>query len=98
MSHEKLLSNTEMIYRTLGRTGMRVSAIGLGGFHIGQVEDEAEAIRIIRVAVEHGITFMDNCWDYHDGVSEVRIGKFERYKTTNEHDRTVLHPWWMGAA
>lgn len=65
----------DMIYRTLGRTGEQVSAIGLGGFHIGEPKDEAEGIRIIRTAIDRGITFMDNCWDYHDGGSEIRMGK-----------------------
>lgn len=66
----------EMIYRTLGHTGERVSAVGLGGFHIGVPEvDEREAIRIIRTAIDEGITFMDNCWDYHEGRSEMRMGK-----------------------
>jgi predicted aldo/keto reductase-like oxidoreductase len=64
-----------MIYRRLGRTGEKVSAIGLGGFHIGNQKDEQESIRIIRSAIDRGINFMDNCWDYHDGVSEVRMGK-----------------------
>ncbi len=64
-----------MIYRTLGRTGEKVSAVGLGGYHIGKQEDEAESIRIIRSAIENGITFMDNSWDYHQGRSEVRMGK-----------------------
>jgi len=62
-------------YRTLGRTGEKVSAIGVGGFHIGQPQDEQEGIRIIRTAVDHGINFMDNSWDYHDGGSEIRMGK-----------------------
>ena len=62
-------------YRTLGRTGERVSAIGLGGFHIGIPKDEQEGINIVRSAVDHGINFMDNCWDYHNGESEVRMGK-----------------------
>jgi aryl-alcohol dehydrogenase-like predicted oxidoreductase len=64
-----------MIYRTLGRTGEKVSAIGLGGFHIGIPKEEQEGIRLIRTAIDRGITFMDNCWDYHDGGSEVRMGK-----------------------
>jgi predicted aldo/keto reductase-like oxidoreductase len=64
----------EMPYRTLGRTQERISAIGLGGYHIG-IPEEAEGIRLIRSAVDQGITFMDNCWDYHDGLSEVRMGK-----------------------
>ncbi len=63
-------------YRTLGRTGERVSAIGLGGFHLGQPQvSEAEAIRIIRSAVDRGINFLDNSWDYNDGRSEVRMGQ-----------------------
>jgi predicted aldo/keto reductase-like oxidoreductase len=65
----------EMPQRTLGRTGEKVSAIGLGGYHIGIPKDEQEGIRIIRAAVDQGITFMDNCWDYHNGGSEIRMGK-----------------------
>jgi hypothetical protein len=53
----------DMLYRTLGKTGEKVSAIGLGGFHIGVPKDENEGIRIIRTAIDRGITFMDNCWD-----------------------------------
>jgi len=65
----------EMPQRLLGRTGEKVSAIGLGGYHIGKQADEAESILIIRSAVDRGITFMDNCWDYNDGASEIRMGK-----------------------
>jgi len=64
----------EMIYRTLGKTGERVSAIGLGGYHIGVPKEEKESIRIIRSAVDRGMNFLDNCWDYHDGKSEVWMG------------------------
>src|SRR5713226_5145877 len=64
-----------MIYRKLGSTGEKVSAIGLGGHHIGRPNDENEGIKIIRSALDHGITFLDNCWDYHDGGSEIRMGK-----------------------
>lgn len=64
-----------MIYRTLGSTGQRVSAIGLGGYHLGNPLLESESTRIIRSAVDRGITFMDNCWDYHEGKSEERMGK-----------------------
>jgi predicted aldo/keto reductase-like oxidoreductase len=60
--------------RTLGRTGQRVSMIGLGGYHIGN-PSETEATKIIRMAADNGITFMDNCWDYHNGDSEIRMGK-----------------------
>lgn len=63
-----------MIYRTLGKTGEKVSAIGLGGHHIGRPKDPGEGIRLIRSALDRGLTFLDNCWDYHDGESERRMG------------------------
>jgi aryl-alcohol dehydrogenase-like predicted oxidoreductase len=63
-------------YRTLGRTGERVSAIGLGGYHLGKPYlEESESIRIIRTAIDRGVTFLDNSWDYYDGQSELRMGK-----------------------
>ena len=65
----------DMLYRTLGRTGEHVSAIGLGGYHIGVPSDENEGILLVRTAVDRGINFLDNCWDYHDGKSEVWMGK-----------------------
>jgi uncharacterized protein len=64
-----------MIYRELGRTGEPVSAIGLGGYHIGKQQDPEESIRLVRAAIDRGITFMDNCWDYNGGISEVRMGQ-----------------------
>ena len=66
---------SDMPYRTLGRTGEQVSIVGLGGFHIGTQEDEKESIEIIRTAVDNGINFMDNSWDYNAGTSEIRMGK-----------------------
>ncbi|MBW4599407.1 MAG: aldo/keto reductase [Calothrix sp. FI2-JRJ7] len=69
-------TSSEMLYRELGSTGERVSAIGLGGWHIGlKYVDEELGIRIVRAAIDRGITFMDNSWDYNDGVSETRMGK-----------------------
>jgi predicted aldo/keto reductase-like oxidoreductase len=66
----------EMPYRTLGRTGEKVSAIGLGGWHIGLPKvDEKLAVRLVREAIDRGINFMDNCWDYNEGLSELRMGK-----------------------
>ncbi len=65
----------EMIYRTLGATGEKVSAIGLGGFHVSKPKTDDEAVKLIRTAIDRGMTFMDNCWDYADGVSEIRMGK-----------------------
>jgi predicted aldo/keto reductase-like oxidoreductase len=62
-------------YRKLGRTGERVSLIGVGGYHIGMQSDEQDSIKIIRAALDGGINFLDNCWDYNGGNSEIRMGK-----------------------
>ena len=64
-----------MIYRTLGKTGEKVSAIGVGGAHTGaRVANQELSTRIIRSAIDRGITFMDNCWDYGEGEAERRMG------------------------
>jgi predicted aldo/keto reductase-like oxidoreductase len=66
----------EMPYRTLGKTGEKVSCIGLGGFHLGQSSlEERDAIRLFQTAVDRGINFSDNSWDYNQGESERRVGK-----------------------
>ena len=62
-------------YRTLGHTGERISCVGIGGYHMGVQGSEDESIRIVRHAIDGGINFLDNCWDYNDGGSEVRMGK-----------------------
>lgn len=61
--------------RPLGKTGERVSILCLGGWHIGSIKDESEAIKIMHAALDNGMTFFDNAWDYHDGGSEVIMGK-----------------------
>jgi aryl-alcohol dehydrogenase-like predicted oxidoreductase len=67
---------SEMPYRVLGRTGERVSAIGLGGWHIGlKAVTEDLSLRIIRSAIDRGMNFLDNSWDYNEGASEIRMGK-----------------------
>jgi predicted aldo/keto reductase-like oxidoreductase len=67
---------SDMPYRVLGRTGERVSAIGLGGWHLSLKHvEEPLSIRIIRTAIDHGINFLDNSWDYNEGKSELRMGK-----------------------
>ncbi|MDD2903864.1 MAG: aldo/keto reductase [Syntrophales bacterium] len=63
-----------MPYRVLGSTGEKVSLIGLGGFHLGHPEVR-DSFRIIRTAIDHGVNFMDNSWDYNHGESEIRMGK-----------------------
>ncbi len=63
-------------YRTLGRTGEKVSCVGMGGHHLGIKEvSEADAIKLVRTGVDRGINFLDNSWDYNGGVSEKRMGK-----------------------
>jgi len=61
--------------RLLGQTGVEVSALGLGGYHLGDVKSEKEAVRIVHEAIDAGLTFLDNAWEYHDGRSEERMGK-----------------------
>jgi aryl-alcohol dehydrogenase-like predicted oxidoreductase len=72
--------------RPLGKTGLRVSALGVGGYHLGSATDLAEAKRIVDEAIDSGINFFDNCWDYHDGKSEEWMGEALRGK----RDRVVL--------
>ena len=69
-------SGRDVPRRTLGRTGEKVSIVGIGGYHLGRPNvTEAESIRIVRMGIDGGISFLDNCWDYNDGVSEIRMGK-----------------------
>ncbi|HEY1379150.1 MAG TPA: aldo/keto reductase [Gemmataceae bacterium] len=70
------MAQSDMPYRVLGGTGERVSAIGLGGWHLGLKHvDEPLSLRLVRTAIDRGINFLDNSWDYNDGASEVRMGK-----------------------
>jgi predicted aldo/keto reductase-like oxidoreductase len=70
------LEDGGMKYRALGNTGLRVSLIGVGGFHLARPGGPAAAaaVRIVRSAIDHGLNFMDNCWDYNEGESERRLG------------------------
>lgn len=76
--------------RALGKTGADVSVLCLGGWHIGFAaqQDEAEAIRIMHAAVDEGMTFFDNAWDYHDGYSEIVMGK--ALATDGRRDKVFL--------
>lgn len=65
----------DMVYRPLGATGEMVSLVGLGGFHLSRPPTDEDAVRLIRTAVDRGITFLDNSWDYAEGLSELRAGK-----------------------
>ncbi len=85
----KIAEHPDMKYRPLGRSGERVSLIGLGGFHLAKPGGPSadEATRIVHTALDAGITFCDNCWDYNGGESEVRLG---RALAGGWRDRTLL--------
>ncbi len=74
--HLSRASDSPIPRRTLGHTGEKVSMVGIGGFHIGAPSvQEQDTIRIIRTALDNGVNFLDNCWDYNNGESEIRMGK-----------------------
>ena len=75
LSDKAALGADSFPYRTLGRSGEKVSIVGLGGYHIGHPEDEQLSIRLVRTALDNGMNFLDNCWDYNGGQSEIRMGK-----------------------
>ena len=65
----------DMPYRQFGKTSEKVSAVGIGGYHIGVPKDPQIGIRVVRTALDNGINFLDNCWDYNGGESELRMGQ-----------------------
>jgi predicted aldo/keto reductase-like oxidoreductase len=71
---QRLESRNGIPYRTMGRSGEKVSLVGLGGYHLGKQVDPQESIRILRTGLDEGINFLDNCWDYNGGESEIRMG------------------------
>src|SRR5579864_5915816 len=76
MSAASHAAGSDIPYRPLGATGVSVSLVGLGGFHLGLPRvSESDAVRIVRSALDQGINFLDNSWDYNDGQSEIRVGK-----------------------
>ena len=80
--------------RPLGGTGVHVSALGFGGYHLGTVKSEREAIRLVHAAIDAGITFMDNAWEYHDGRSETLMGKaIADRRDDRVPDDEALHAW-----
>jgi len=70
-----LLPDKPIPKRPLGKTGVSVPILGLGGYHVGTIKDERQAIRLVREAIDLGITFLDNAWEYHHGRSEEIVGK-----------------------
>lgn len=73
----KIAEHSDMKYRALGRTGERVSLVGMGGFHLAKPGGPSadEAVRIVHAGIDAGINFCDNCWDYNGGESEIRLGR-----------------------
>ncbi len=69
------MTDTTIPRRPLGKAGDLVSALGLGGYHIGKIKSAREAVRLVHAAIDAGVTFMDNAWEYHDGRSEELMGK-----------------------
>jgi aryl-alcohol dehydrogenase-like predicted oxidoreductase len=78
--------DAEVPKRPLGRTGLQVSAMGIGGYHLGSASSDEEATRIVSEALDAGINFFDNAWEYHDGLSEERVGR----ALVGKRDRAVL--------
>ncbi len=66
--------NEQVPQRPLGKTGAHVSALGVGGYHLGSIKEEKESTVLVARALDAGINFFDNCWEYHDGLSETRMG------------------------
>ena len=79
-------SGAEIPRRPLGRTGLEVSALGIGGYHLGSANSDAEATQIVNEALDAGVNFFDNAWEYHQGLSEERLGRALKGK----RDRAVV--------
>jgi aryl-alcohol dehydrogenase-like predicted oxidoreductase len=79
-------SGAEIPRRPLGRTGLEVSALGLGGYHLGSANSDSEAAQIVNEALDAGVNFFDNAWEYHQGLSEERLGRALKGK----RDRAVV--------
>src|ERR1700723_430508 len=79
-------SGAEIPKRPLGRTGLQVSALGIGGYHLGSADSDAEAMQIVNEALDNGVNFFDNAWEYHSGLSEERLGRALKGK----RDRAVV--------
>ena len=79
-------SGAEIPRRSLGRTGLEVSALGIGGYHLGSANSDAEATQIVTEALDAGVNFFDNAWEYHQGLSEERLGRALR----GRRDRAVV--------
>jgi aryl-alcohol dehydrogenase-like predicted oxidoreductase len=86
MNMENQHNSSGIPVRPLGRTGVDVSAIGFGGYHLGQVKDNDEAVRLVHASIDAGITFLDNAWEYHDGRSEELMGR----AISDRRDRVFL--------
>ena len=94
-------SGAEIPRRPLGRTGLEVSALGIGGYHLGSADSDAEATQIVNEALDAGVNFFDNAWEYHQGLSEERLGRALKGKRdgavvmtkvcTHGRDKNIAH-------
>src|SRR5258707_11157585 len=87
-----------MLLRRLGRTGEWVSVIGLGGYHIGKQAHENESIQLIRNAIDKGVSFMDNCWDYNGGGNENPMGEALRDGDRGKNFLIIKNYWCTKSA
>lgn len=79
-------SGAQVPKRPLGRTGLEVSALGIGGYHLGSAKSDAEATQIVSEALDAGVNFFDNAWEYHGGMSEERLGRALK----GQRDRAIV--------
>jgi len=82
-SNEPALGNFQAPKRPLGKTSLECSILGIGGFHLGTVADQAEVNNMVAKAVDHGIHIFDNAWEYHKGLSEEKLGIALKGKRNN---------------
>ena len=80
--------------RPMGKTGLQVSILGMGGYHLGTVAGQPEVNDMVAKALDHGINFFDNAWEYHKGASEERLGHCTQGQARqSDRDDQGLYPW-----
>ena len=82
-SKEPVLGDFQAPKRPLGKTGLECSILGMGGFHLGAIADQAEVNNMVAKALDHGINIFDNAWEYHKGLSEEKLGVALKGKRNN---------------
>ena len=85
-SNETTLAGFQAQKRSLGSTGLECSILGMGGFHLGTVADQAEVNNMVAKAIDHGINIFDNAWEFHRGLSEEKLG----IALKNKRDKVIV--------